>query len=343
MTGISISGISLFSSFLISFFLVPLSIRVAKRIGVLDRPLAPLKTHESPMPCLGGEAIFIAFTSSILLAYVLGMKMSDHVIGIMIGSAMIVIAGLIDDIRPIGPIMKLTIQTLCAFVLIKFDVVMRMEIFPDLLNFILTIAWTVAITNAINFLDIMDGLAAGIAAIASIFFFLIALPTEQPHVNVLSAALIGAILGFFPYNFPRASTFMGDAGSMFLGFLLAGTAISASYTKINNIAMFAPVLILGIPIYDMVFVTLIRAISGKSILRGSPDHLALRLKAFGFSSISSVLIMYAMSTLLGLCAFAVTRVEADTALLIYILVFVVAVVLSRIIAGAKVGNGRDEG
>jgi UDP-GlcNAc:undecaprenyl-phosphate GlcNAc-1-phosphate transferase len=336
MTGISISGISLLSSFLISFSLMPIGIKAARKLGILDRPSTPLKSHEVPMPCLGGEVMFLAFLVSVILAHILGMRISSHVKGITIGSAMIVAAGLIDDIRPLGPIMKLTVQTLCAFVLIKFDVVMRVEIFPDPLNFILTIIWTVAITNAMNFLDIMDGLAAGVAAVASISFLLIALPTEQPHVNVLSAALIGAILGFLPYNFPKASTFMGDAGSMFLGFALAGTAVSASYTKINNIAMFAPILILGIPIYDMAFVTILRLIHGKSILRGSPDHFALRLKAFGLSPMGSVLIVYAMSALLGLCAFAVTRVKADTALLIYILVFVAAIVTSRVMAGVKV-------
>src|SRR5262249_18518315 len=151
--------------------------------------------------------------------------------------------------------------------------------FADLLSMF----WIVGIINAFNIIDIMDGLASGIGMIASLGFLFISLPSEEIYVNFTSAALAGALLGFIPFNLSkRWKIFMGDTGSLLVGFVLAALSLGTSYTRINNVGVFSPLLILGLPIYDTILVSYLRYMRGMSPFRGSRDHFALRLETFGF-------------------------------------------------------------
>jgi UDP-GlcNAc:undecaprenyl-phosphate GlcNAc-1-phosphate transferase len=178
----------------------------------------------------------------------------------------------------------------------------------------------------------MDGLSSGVAVVACLGFFFVALPTEQIYVNFASCILAGACLGFLRYNWPPAKIFMGDAGSLFVGFILAAVALGENYTTVNNLALFTPILILGVPIFDTLLVMAFRMQKGKSIFLGSKDHFALRLEAMGYKRKSIILIAYLISVILSMAAFIITIVKFNNAIMVYLavglLAFLFAVKLS---------------
>ncbi|MCK4648258.1 undecaprenyl/decaprenyl-phosphate alpha-N-acetylglucosaminyl 1-phosphate transferase, partial [bacterium] len=245
-----------FSSLVLVLLLTPLARRGAFRFDILDHPRAPVKVHKEPVPYLGGIAIFLAFLVPVIAGFFLlnipeeGRK---QLLGILLGGAIIIALGLGDDLEGFSAKTKLFVESLAAIVLIMFGV--RLKFLPFWPSIPLTILWVVGIINAFNIIDIMDGLSSGVVFIASLALIAIALPGEQAFVILACAALAGACLGFLRYNFFPAKIYMGDAGSLFLGFTLAALAIGTSYTAVNRIALFAPILILGIPIYDTFLVT----------------------------------------------------------------------------------------
>jgi len=215
---------------------------------------------------------------------------------------------LVDDIKPggLGFQWKFVFQILGALLLIAFD--MRIKfIDPPWLATLVTILWVVGITNAFNLIDIMDGLSSSQAFVASLGFLFIAVPTEDIHVNFTAAAVAGACLGFLPYNMSaRFKIFMGDAGSLLLGFLMAALSLGMTYTKVNDIGVFSPLLILGLPLYDTFFVSILRIQQGKSPFLGSKDHLALKLAALGIARRNVVGIMAAAAAVCSLTAYMVS-------------------------------------
>lgn len=232
--------------------------------------------------------------------------------------------GLVDDISSLSIYLRFIVQILAAVILIVFNIRI-MFVAPSYMAMLFTILWVVGITNAFNIIDVMDGLSAGVATIASMALLFIALPSEQVYVNFASAALAGSTLGFLRHNFSlnpnkHASIFMGDAGSMFIGFVLSALSMGTSYSKMNDIALFSPLLILGIPMYDTLFVMLLRFRQRKSIFKGSRDHLALRLEALGFNRKKVVLVIYLVSVFLSLVALLVTKVKITWAIYIYLMV-----------------------
>src|SRR5512141_2516289 len=278
----------------------PIARRIAVRVGVVDKPNAR-KIHTSPMPLLGGLAIYAAF----LLALVLFADRFyvPQLIGIIVGATWVSFLGIWDDRVGMGATVKLAGQVFAAFVLIITGV--TADVFHQpWLDIPLTVFWVVGITNAMNLLDNMDGLSGGVAACAAAFYLLVASLNGQYLVGSLAAALLGASIGFLIYNFNPASIFMGDTGSLFLGYMLAAVGLKLRFTGHPEVVSWlTPLLILGLPIFDTTLVFVSRLRKGLNPLtHGGTDHISHRLKARGYTAREAVLTLYLVSVILGVLA-----------------------------------------
>lgn len=331
--------IFLFSAFL-SFALTPLIKVVALRLKALDYPDRYRKIHKSPTPILGGLAIYIAFTSSLLVNFVLdaGMK------AILLGGTLLMLVGIISDLKQLSTTFRLLSQFLITTLLIFYGV--TLNLFPkDSLwglmgNIALTYIWILGITNAFNFIDGMDGLAAGLGVITSFFMGIIAFQTDQPYFGWLAIATLGSCLGFLPFNFrPRqpAEIFLGDSGSTFIGFILAAFAVKGEWAENNPlVSLTAPLLIFGVLIYDMVHITISRLLQGKvATLRQwveyvGRDHIHHRLESLLRSKKLSVLFIFLISVCLGLTAIVLRYARSLDAVILLVqgtIIFVIITIL----------------
>jgi UDP-GlcNAc:undecaprenyl-phosphate GlcNAc-1-phosphate transferase len=283
----------------------PMVRRIALRLGIIDRPNAR-KIHLDPVPLLGGVAIYGAFIAAVLL---FGNRFRlNELISILVGASLVSFLGMWDDRRSLSPLLKLIGQFLAASILVLSGV--RIGTFSwEPLNIAVTLGWVVVITNAMNLLDNMDGLSGGVGATAAIFFLLLAAMNDQYLVGALSAALVGACLGFLVYNFNPASIFMGDAGSLFLGFILAAVGIKLRFPEgVQMVTWMVPVLILGLPLFDTTLVIVSRLRRGLNPLTTpGKDHVSHRLVAMGYTRRESVLICYLICAGLGVVALFVTQ------------------------------------
>ena len=321
-------------SFLVSITLVPVMRKIALKLGILDIPNSTIKTHKAAVPYLGGLAIAVSFWVSLSVIrfftdFPTGTLRSLR--GIFLGSFIICLLGVIDDIKLKGLHFrfKFLIQIAAGILLILYGIHLEF-LRPDWFAMLLTLLWVVGITNAFNIIDIMDGLSSGTAFIAAMGFFLIGLPGEEHlYVNFASVALAGGCLGFLPYNLSKKfKIFMGDTGSLFIGFILASVSLGTNYTNINQIGLFAPMLILAIPVYDTLLVTYFRWKKGISPFVGSKDHFPLRLEKSGWLRKKIVLCIYAAGVVLSFLAFTVTVVHFYTAVAIYACFVSVAVLIA---------------
>ncbi len=283
----------------------PVVRRLAFHTNMVDQPNAR-KLHSNPTPLLGGLAIYIAVIIALLLFgdryYV------SQVIGIVVGATFISFLGMWDDRVALPAWVKLLGQAIAVLALIVTGV--QISAFPSpLLDIIFTFIWVLFITNAVNFLDNMDGLSAGIAAVASAFFVLLAALSGQYLVGILAAALLGACIGFLVYNFNPASIFMGDTGSLFLGFLLASVAIKLRFpANVPAVTWLIPVLVLGVPILDTTLVIISRLRRRVNPLTTpGRDHLSHRLVGMGATRRETVLILYLVSCAFGMVSIFVTQ------------------------------------
>ncbi len=283
----------------------PIARRIALRLGVIDKPNAR-KIHINPIPLLGGVAIYGSFIAALLL---FGNRYRlNELVSILVGASLMSFLGVWDDRRSLHPLLKLLGQFLAASILVLTGV--RIGTFPwEALNIALTLAWVVVITNSLNLLDNMDGLSGGIGAAAAVFFLLLAAMNDQYLVGALSAALVGACLGFLVYNFNPASIFMGDAGSLFLGFILAAVAIKLRFPEgIQIVTWMVPVLILGLPLFDTALVIISRLRRGfNPLTTPGKDHTSHRLVAMGYTRREAVLICYLICAGLGVVALFITQ------------------------------------
>lgn len=283
----------------------PVIRRVALHLGVIDQPNAR-KLHVNPIPLLGGVAIYGAFIAAVLL---FGDRFRlNELVGILVGATLVSFLGLWDDRRSLSPYLKLAGQFLAASILVLTGV--RIGTFPwEALNVAITLVWVVAITNAMNLMDNMDGLSGGVGAVAAIFFLLLAAMNGQYLVGALSAALVGACVGFLVYNFNPASIFMGDAGSLFLGFVLAAVGIKLRFPEgVEIVTWMVPVLILGLPLFDTTLVTISRLRRRLNPLSTpGKDHVSHRLVAMGNTRREAVLICYLICAGLGVVALFITQ------------------------------------
>lgn len=328
---------------ILSLFLTPLVKFLAIKIGAVDKP-NHRKIHTSLIPRLGGLAIFLSFVISVFLSFNYSNK---SIRGLLLGSLIIVLCGIIDDIKELNYKTKLVFQFIAAIVLIMHNIcITKISIlstdgtsFIDLgiLSIPITLIWLIGVTNAINLIDGLDGLACGLASISSVFLFIIFIKTGNNTMALMVIILAGSCLGFLPYNFNPAKIFMGDTGSMFLGFILAGMSIQGTVKYAATIIMFAPILIIGLPLYDTLVTMLRRFIQGESIMSPDKQHFHHRMLSLGLKQKQVALISYLVNILLGLLAISVLFIE-DISINIIIsasIILVISIILENYIYTKK--------
>lgn len=332
--------IVLLSAFVLSCLTTPFVIRLAFKIGAIDRP-EKRKVHNRAMPRMGGMAIFVSF----LICLIFILKVSGPFTGLIYGACIIFLVGLLDDIFQLSPWIKFLGQIAAAAVAVHFGVVVHFVTNPfngalqlGFLSIPLTILWIVGISNAINLIDGLDGLAAGVSAIAAATMGAIALLKGQPEVALVTFTLVAAIAGFLPYNFYPAKTFMGDSGSNFLGFVLGCLAIIGTAKSAALISLFIPIVILAIPIFDTFFAIIRRMYNKAPIFLPDRDHLHHRLMALGMSHRRSVFIIYGISAFFSAVAIFITFIsssKANVMLALLLLLVVLAAYKIGLLSGEK--------
>lgn len=301
------------SALIIAIGGTPLVRYAALQLGILDQPSAR-KIHRAPVPLMGGAAIYIAFIAALAVwgerSYV------NEVVGIFVGATLVSLVGALDDSRGVGSYFKLIFQAAAACILIFSGVQVRL--FDGILDIILTLFWVVGITNAFNLLDNMDGLSSGVATIAAAFFTLLAAMSDQYLVGTLAAALCGSCLGFLVYNWNPARVFMGDTGSLFLGFLLAAVGIKLRFPANSaSVTWMIPVLILALPIFDTTLVFFSRIRRGKNPLTtAGKDHVSHRLARLTGSQREAVLLCYLITGGTSLASIFLTQANLQEALVV---------------------------
>lgn len=340
---LSVYGFPFLLAMFVSYVLTPYIKKLAFKIGAVDKP-DMRKVHKRIMPRLGGLAIYIAF----VIACLASMELTMDLIGILIGGTMITVLGVLDDVYQLPAKVKLLGQIAAACVLVLFDI--RIEwvnnpfggfFYLDMFSIPFTILWVISFTNVVNLIDGLDGLAAGVSAIASLTVILVAIQMGYFHVALLTAALAGAIIGFIRYNFNPATIFMGDTGSMFLGYMLAAISIYGAVKTATTIALIVPAIALGLPILDTAFAIMRRYVNGKPIFQPDKGHLHHRLLDTGMSHKEVVLFMYGITAIL--CIGAVLWAEMNG----FYAALIIAVIITAVAVGAKkIGilndNSREE-
>ena len=314
---------------LVSYILTPYIKKLAFIIGAIDKP-DNRKVHKKIMPRLGGLAIYIAF----MIAAVASLELTKDIVGILVGGSVIVIVGVLDDKYQLPAKVKLLGQIFAACVLVAFDI--RIEWLNNpfggyfylnewILSAILTVFWVISFTNVVNLIDGLDGLAAGVSAIASVTVILVAVQMGYYHIAVMTAALAGGIIGFLRYNFNPASIFMGDTGSMFIGYTLAAISVYGAVKTAATVALIVPAIALGLPIMDTAFAIMRRY----SNIASTSGHLHHRLLAMGMNQKQAVLLMYGITAILGIAAVLWAEFDGFYAALI------IAVIITAVAVGAK--------
>ncbi len=285
----------------------PLARKLALRLGIIDQPNAR-KLHTSPVPLLGGVAIYGACILALLIFE--DRFRIPQLVSILLGATLISFLGVWDDKWGLRPILKLGGQVAAALILVLTGVQVQLFSAP-ILNVAITIVWVVGITNALNLLDNMDGLSGGVGAVAAVFFLLLAAMSEQYLVGGLAAAVLGACLGFLRYNFNPSSIFMGDAGSLFLGFVLAALGIKLRFPSRQLIVTWmVPIMVLGLPIFDTTLVVISRLRRGLNPLTNpGKDHVSHRLVRMGLTQRETVLVLYLVCGALGVLAIFLTQAD----------------------------------
>ncbi|MFA5094579.1 MAG: hypothetical protein WC512_04975 [Candidatus Omnitrophota bacterium] len=309
------------SAFLLSFLATPAVKAVAGSLGIVAKPKED-RWHKKVIPLMGGIAIYLAFTA-VYVVSTWGGKMNP---GLLIGATSIFILGVIDDIRGLSPQTKLIGQIVCASLAVIFGVTIKVIPFAAI-SVPVTILWMVGITNSFNLLDNMDGLSAGVAAIASMTLFACAVALNSPETAAVSVILAGAATGFLPHNFHPAKIFMGDCGAMFLGFSLSALTIMGTWKEASHLFMvlLIPVLALAVPIFDTLFVAITRTIDGRSVAKGGKDHTSHRMVFLGWQEKKAVTALYLISILFGAAAYISLHVKVYvSAIIMSLLVMVVS-------------------
>lgn len=323
----------LFVAIFISFIMTPVIRKLAFKVGAIDIPKDERRVHKEPMPLLGGLAIFI----SVVVSSFVFLPKDKSLLSIILGGSIIIISGVIDDILGLSPKKKVLFQLAAGIVLIigdvKIDFVTNPFSMQDTLFYLkwlsvpVTLFWVVGITNTVNLIDGLDGLADGVAMISSFSLMMVAAKFGYSNVMILSCILGGACLGFLPFNFNPAKIFMGDTGALFLGFMLAAISIEGVMKSIATIAIIVPIIILGVPIFDTTFAIFRRLLNGKSITSADKGHLHHRLLDKGFSQRKTVLILYGISAIFGLVAVLVAKYNSHQTIYFSVVLFIVIMFL----------------
>ena len=337
-------------SFAFTFATTPLVRRFAFKIGAIDIPKDNRRMHKKPTPRIGGLAIIFGFTVATLCF----AQPSRQLYGTLAGAAIIAVMGVIDDCKNLPAKLKFVIQIIAALVVvfagdIKIDVFTNPNflsdnpywVLPEWLSVTLTVIWIVFITNAVNFIDGLDGLAAGVSAIMSISLVFISIRVGEYSSAILGIALMGSCFGFLPFNFNPAKIFMGDTGSTFLGFMLATLSIQGVFKSYAVISFAVPLLILGLPLFDALFAMIRRILRGQSPMTADRGHLHHRLVDMGFSQKQTVFILYAISGVLGITAVLLAESGVLRALLLVICVLILLLIGSMLGKNSYVHQHQD--
>ena len=339
-------------SFSLSFCLNPILVLIARRLGMLDMP-DTRKLHQEATPLLGGAAVFIGFLTALLTNGVFSLELG----AILLAASILFTAGVFDDYKEISAGLKLVVQIGCTLLVIGSGICLRVipvhfGIFALLGNMLLTFLWIIGITNAMNFFDGMDGLAAGLGALISLFLGIVAFQTDQPFLGWVAVAMMGGCLGFLPFNFKfkgNAAIFLGDAGSTVIGFILACIAVYGDWADGNAVvALVSPILLFWLLIFDMIHITVERVLTGKVtnfrqwIEFVGKDHLHHRLAHVLEGKKKSVLFIYLLSICLGVSAVVLRNARSVDAVLLILqasIIVILITILER--RGRKVTSAKD--
>ena len=330
--------LALFVALVVSFLTSPVVKAFAYKVGAVDVPKDNRRMHHVPIPRLGGLAVFFGFIISILLF----VEMTDQFRSILLGAVIIVVLGVVDDITPLPAKLKFLVQIGAALIPAMNGVVIHVLSNPNLfsenpywnlgmLSVPATVLWIVAITNAVNLIDGLDGLAIGVSAISATTVLVISLLVSEVQVAMVMAALVGACVGFMPYNINPAKMFMGDTGATFLGFILACMSVEGLFKSWAIISFAVPFLILGLPIFDTAFAFIRRIAHGQSPMQADRSHIHHRLIDMGLNQKQAVATLYVISAILGLSAVVLTTSGELRAMMFFVSLCVVALVAARVV------------
>lgn len=323
---------------MVSFLMTPVVKTFAYKVGAIDVPKDDRRMHKVPIPRLGGLAIFMGFMVSILLF----VNVTREMRSILLGAVIIVVLGVVDDILALPAMLKFLVQIGAALIPamsgVRILAFSNPNIFSENLYWVLgslsvpvTVLWIVAITNSVNLIDGLDGLANGVSAISATTMLVIALLAPEAQVAVVMAALVGACVGFMPYNLNPAKMFMGDTGATFLGYILATMSIQGLFKYYAVISFVVPCLILGLPIFDTSFAFIRRIAHGQSPMHADRGHIHHRLIDMGLSQKQAVATLYVISAILGLSAVVLTTSGEQKAMLFFATLCIVALVAARVV------------
>ncbi len=303
-------GVAVFTALILSFLLTPAVRVLAFKIGAVDVPKDNRRMHKRPMPLIGGLAIFVSFIVTTLIFF----DVTHDLLAIWLGGLLLVILCIFDDIKSINAYIKLLVQIAVALIAISQGVLIEsIYIGNELIEFgwmsyPITVVWIVALTNAFNLIDGLDGLSCGITSICCLSIFVIAMLMGNYHCALLAAVLFGSCLGFLPFNFNPARIFMGDTGACFLGYVLSIISIEGLFKISTVISFILPVTVFALPLFDTAFAFLRRILSGQGPFTADKRHLHHRLIAYGLTHRQTVLVLYAISALFGIVAIIFTDI-----------------------------------
>ena len=331
----------------VSFIATPLVKSLSVKVGAIDVPKDNRRMHDHPIPRLGGLAIFLGF----MFAVILMVRINSQQRGILLGAVIIVVLGIFDDIYALPAKLKFVVQIGAALVSVlmgnRIEVLSNPNIFSDnpvwvlddWMSIAFSVIWIVAITNAVNLIDGLDGLACGVSTIGSATMLVIALLFSEVDVAMIMGALVGACIGFLPYNLNPAKIFMGDTGATFLGFIMANMSIQGMFKMYTIISFVAPFLILGLPIFDVCFAVVRRVSKGQSPMQPDRSHVHHRLIDMGLSQKQAVGMLYVISAILGLSAVILTTSGALKAMIFLVVMALTALMAWRFLFVNHGGNG----
>ncbi len=317
-------------AFVISLVLTPLVRKFAINHGIMDVPKDDRRVHKSAMPLMGGVAIYIA----VIIGLFIFVPISSRLFGVVVGATLILISGIIDDWKGLSPTMKIVFQLAAGIALIlggiRIDFVTNPFTASGNVYYLstfalpLTLIWVVGISNTINLIDGLDGLASGVTLIASFFLMLVASKFGHEDVAQIAALLMGACLGFLPFNFYPAKIFMGDTGALFLGYMLAVITIDGVMKSVATVALVLPIIILGVPIFDTFFAIVRRTMRGQSFMAADKGHLHHRLLNRGLNQKQTVLILYGITAAFGLFSYLIAESNSTRGVYMSLIIVVIA-------------------
>ncbi len=325
-------------AFFLSYYLTPVARKIAIKVGAIDVPKDNRRVHTKPIPRMGGLAIYVSF---VIVMFIFSNIEMRKLIGILLGSTLLVIMGMIDDVKPLGAKLKLVLQIVAALILVYFGFKIEFltsffnetgYIFLSKFSIPITVIWIVGITNTINLVDGLDGLATGISTFAAITFAYVSYSSGNIPITIISFILIGASLGFLPYNFNPASIFMGDTGAYFLGFVLAAISVEGTLKGATAAAITITLLALGLPIFDTAFAIIRRTINKKPIFQADKGHFHHRLLHIGMNQRKAVLVIYFISMLMNFTAIAIVKEKIldVSVLVIFTLIMLIVPIIKTI-------------